>query len=306
MSKDFVVSEVIENVPIADNTFRMRLVCPDLASEFQPGQFVMIRISGVKDPLLGRPLAVYNIWSDDQKTPAGVDVVYVAVGKGTRLFSDMRPGQSMEIWGPLGNGFPAPVDIDHLILLSGGVGQTPMLTVAQEALGLAVFSNRKAKPPKRVSFCYGARSKNAFAGLNDFADLQARAAVPFDIYLTTDDGSLVPDFNCRQGFAVNPMEDIFLQKGSGDHSSAGNTAGNASENRRMVYACGPRPMLIAAQELLAKYSIPGKVSLESPMACGLGICFSCVAKILSPDGSWDYKRTCKEGPVFDADKVLWD
>ena len=293
MSKDFVVSEIVENVPVAVNAYRLRLACPNLAAAFQPGQFVMIRIAGVKDPLLGRPLAVYNIWRNEQGAPAGVDVIYVAVGKGTQLFSEMRPGQSMEIWGPLGNGFPAVQDVDHLILLSGGVGQTPMFTVAQEALGLVQFANRKPQPPKRVSLCYGARDKDTFAGLSDFADLKARSAIPFDIYLTTDDGSLVPGFRYRKGFAVNPMEELFQ-------------SGAENQEKAMVFACGPRPMLIAAQKLFNQYKIPGKVSLESPMACGLGICFSCVAKILSPEGTWDYKRTCKEGPVFDADKVVWD
>ena len=62
-----------------------------------------------------------------------------------------------------------------------------------------------------------------------------------------------------------------------------------------VCACGPRPMLIAAQKLMNQYSVRGQMSLETPMACGLGICFTCVAKIQDDSGAWDYKRTCKEG-----------
>ncbi len=72
-----------------------------------------------------------------------------------------------------------------------------------------------------------------------------------------------------------------------------------------VACCGPGPMMAAVAKWAADRQTGCDVSLEEPMACGIGICFTCVAKIRQPDGSWDYRRTCIEGPIFDARDVLW-
>ena len=72
-----------------------------------------------------------------------------------------------------------------------------------------------------------------------------------------------------------------------------------------VVCCGPEPMMAAMARIAADRKVPCEVSLETPMACGIGICFSCVAKIRQDDGSWDYRRTCLEGPVFPAAKVVF-
>ena len=72
-----------------------------------------------------------------------------------------------------------------------------------------------------------------------------------------------------------------------------------------VVCCGPEPMMEAVAEVASAHSTPCDVSLETPMACGIGICFSCVVKTIQDDGSWDYKRTCVEGPVFDAKRIVW-
>ena len=71
-----------------------------------------------------------------------------------------------------------------------------------------------------------------------------------------------------------------------------------------VVGCGPEPMLHALAGLAARWQVPCDVSLETPMACGVGICFSCVTKVKTPDG-WDYKRVCIDGPVFDAAGLDW-
>ena len=61
----------------------------------------------------------------------------------------------------------------------------------------------------------------------------------------------------------------------------------------------------AVAEIAETTTVPCEVSLETPMACGVGICFTCVAKVRLPGGGWDYKRTCVEGPVFDAAAIEW-
>ena len=279
MAKSFIVTTVVENELVAQNTYRMRIACPELASTFRPGQFCMIRKPGANDPLLGRPFAIYDLWQDESETIAGVDVMYLVVGKATTGFAELLPGQPIEIWGPLGNGFSLDSSIKHLIMLAGGIGQTPFLTLAKEVLRYGC----NAVP--KITLCYGARSKDAFAGLDDFKKLG------IDLALTTVDGTAPDGFACRQGFATDPMKEIFESEPA---------------EGLFVCACGPRPMLIAAQKLMNQYSVRGQMSLETPMACGLGICFTCVAKIQDDSGAWDYKRTCKEGPVFDAKRILWD
>lgn len=280
MAKSFIVTTVVENELVAQNTYRMRIACPELTQTFRPGQFCMIRKPGVNDPLLGRPFAIYDLWQDE--SGAGVDVMYLVVGKATAGFAELLPGQPIEIWGPLGNGFSLDSSVKHLIMLAGGIGQTPFLTLAKEALGKTGCG---CYTSPKITLCYGARSKDAFAGLDDFKKLG------IDLALTTVDGTAPDSFDCRQGFATDPMKAIFESEPA---------------DGLFVCACGPRPMLIAAQKLMNQYNVRGQMSLETPMACGLGICFTCVAKIQDDSGAWDYKRTCKEGPVFDASRILWD
>src|SRR5438445_7803358 len=99
-------ARVTEHIPLADRTFRIRLACPELARAIRPGQFLMLRLPETTDPLLGRPFALYDTVLDAQGQAAALDVVYLVVGKLTGLLAHLRPGDRVEAWGPLGNGFP--------------------------------------------------------------------------------------------------------------------------------------------------------------------------------------------------------
>ena len=127
--------ELQENVRVAEDTFRVRFACEEIARRILPGQFLMLRLAGVNDPLLGRPLAMYDVVLDADARPCALDVVYLAVGKMTRRLTTLKPGSLLEVWGPLGNGFPA-TEAEHLIMVAGGIGQTPFLAMARESLGL--------------------------------------------------------------------------------------------------------------------------------------------------------------------------
>lgn len=265
---------VVENVPLARDTYRVRLASPEIAARIVPGQFVMLRLAGSCDPLLARPFALYDIFTDGAGRPQGIDVVYLAVGKMTRALAAVQPGQSLEIWGPLGNGF-APLAAEHLVMIAGGIGQTPFMALAREALGLARYGRpaREAAIVPRVTLCYGARSAEYLAGVDDFRRLG------IDVRLATDDGSAG-----HHGFVTEPARDTLSSQPRGTR----------------VACCGPEPMMKAVGELCGALDVPCQVSLETPMACGLGICFSCVARVRDGHGGWDYRRTCVEGPVFDA------
>ena len=104
---------------------------PALARSIRPGQFLMLRTPGTSDPLLGRPFALYDTVLDSAGNPVAVDVVYLVIGKMTARLARCGPDQELEVWGPLGNGFP-PLATEHLIMVAGGIGQTPFLALGQE------------------------------------------------------------------------------------------------------------------------------------------------------------------------------
>jgi len=262
---------------IARGTFLIRLDAPPLAAVIRPGQFLMLRLPGSTDPLLGRPFALYDTVLDAGGNPVAIDVVYLVVGKVTGLLAKVRPGDSVDVWGPLGNGFPDLTNVEHVGLVAGGIGQTPFLAYIRELLGTRGYSGRPAsRQCRQVSLFYGVRTAELLAGVDDF-----RAAGAL-VHLASDDGTA--GFH---GF-VTDLVDKHLGPGGPVHLSG----------------CGPEPMLHALAELAQRRGLPCEVSLETPMACGLGICFSCVTKVRTADG-WDYRRVCVDGPVFDAAKVCW-
>ncbi len=275
----FVSCRVVENVQLAQSTFRVRLECPEIAARIVPGQFVMLRLAGRNDPLLGRPLALYDTVLDDAGQPRGIDVVYLVVGRMTGQLAAARPGDRLEAWGPLGNGF-APRDCERLLMVAGGIGQTPFLAVAREALGQRRYGGRPRREARvgKVSLCYGARSAAYLAGVEDFR------ALGVDVQISTDDGSVG-----RAGFVTGLVEALLA----------------AAEQGTEIVCCGPEPMMAAVARLAGGRGVPCRVSLETPMACGIGICFSCVARVRDGAEGWDYRRTCVEGPVFDAEALCW-
>lgn len=271
-------SPIVENVRLADDTFRLRVPCPNLAERIVPGQFVMVRIARRHDPLLARPLALYDIYHEHGRA-AGIDVVYLVKGRMTTQLQRCRVGEEIEIWGPLGNGF-SPAPVEHLIMVAGGIGQTPFLALGAEFLGRKTFGSptRSVVPSQRVTLCYGARRASMLAGLDDFRQHG------FDLRIATDDGSYG-----HHGLVTDLLRQVLRE---------------SSSDRRIV-CCGPEPMMAAVSAVAREFQTGCQVSLETPMACGIGICFTCVARIRDAAGNWDYKRTCVEGPIFDAEKVEW-
>jgi dihydroorotate dehydrogenase electron transfer subunit len=266
---------VHSNERVAENTFRLRFVAPELVPHIQPGQFLMLRLANTDDPLLGRPLAVYRA----DATSGLIEVVYLIVGKMTERLARLPAGTPLQVWGPLGNGFALP-ECDHLLMVAGGIGQTPFYMVAEETLGLRKFAGHNGRT-KKASLLFGTRNKNRLACLDEFR------ALGVDVHVVTEDGS-----EGTQGFVTELIAPAMCQ---------------AAMPRVVIACCGPHPMLHAAFRTAQTLGrLPCYVSLESPMACGLGICFSCVVKYRDEHGEPDYVRTCVEGPVFDAYRLVWD
>ncbi|MFM9962894.1 MAG: dihydroorotate dehydrogenase electron transfer subunit [Planctomycetaceae bacterium] len=280
-------ARVVEQELMARNTFRLRLHCPEIARRIVPGQFFMVRPARGSDPLLGRPFALFDTYDDEQGQPVGFEFGYVTVGKLTGLMPSWKVGDEVSVWGPLGNGFPiVPEETKHLMCVAGGIGQTPFLAVARELLTSrrygsptrAAGSGAPRRAPLKVSLCYGARSADYLAGLDQFT------IEGLDVRLATDDGS-----RGHHGFVTELLKQSLASDCPPD----------------LIYCCGPEPMMHAVQKIAVAANVSCWLSLETPMACGIGICFSCVAKIQQDDGEWDYRRTCLEGPVFPASKVVF-
>lgn len=266
---------IVENVPIARDTYRIRLADAAIAGSIRPGQFVMVRpVAGEEnDPLLGRPLALYDLAKDASGTPAAFDLVYLVIGRGTAALARCQPGESLPVWGPLGNGFgPAPGG--PVVFVAGGIGQTPFLALGREWLN--PHPDGRACPSATI--LYGVRTAALLAGVEDFR----AAGIPVE--LATDDGSAG-----HHGF-VTELLARRLDRG---------------EIPARIVACGPPAMLAAVARIAEQHGVDCEVSLENHMACGFGACFSCVAPIHQPDGTVDLKRVCVEGPVFSARSVAW-
>src|SRR5262245_57637999 len=162
-------ARTIENIPLAERTFRARLDCPEIAAAIRPGQFVMLRLPGRDDPLLGRPFALYDTVLDAAGTAIGLDIVYLVVGKMTGLLSQVQAGEPVEVWGPLGNGFPDFAGEEHVICVAGGIGQTPFLAYARELLGGRGYGgDAPRRRVQRVTLYYGVRTANLAAGVDEF------------------------------------------------------------------------------------------------------------------------------------------
>ena len=205
-----------------------------------------------------------------------MDVVYLVVGKMTGLLAEVCAGERVEVWGPLGNGFPDLDGRKHVGLVAGGIGQTPFLAHVRELLGARGYGGRPARRmAERV-----------------YSLLRSAHRRP---------GGRRRGLSRRRGGSASGQRRRQPRLPRLRHA----IAGTALRHWINLVGCGPEPMLHALAGLAAQRGTPCHVSLETPMACGVGVCFSCVTRVKTADG-WDYRRVCVDGPVFDAAGLAWD
>lgn len=271
---------VVSTEQLAQDTWVTRLDCPPIARSICPGQFFMIRPSSGSDPLLGRPFALFDVY-DGPNGPQEIDFGYTVVGKLTQLMTAWKTGDTVEVWGPLGNGFPEPTG-NHLMCVAGGIGQTPFAAVLREATGQRTYGSpprELVKRPQKLTMCYGVRSADYLAGVDRFQ------MDGVELRLATDDGT-----QAHHGYVTELLA----------------TALTSSDPPDQVYCCGPEPMMHRVGQMCLDSGVDCWLSLETPMACGFGACFSCVTRVRIGPDEWDYRRTCVEGPVFPARQLVWD
>jgi len=277
-------AQVVGLTTLCDENYRLRLSCAELAQQILPGQFFMLRKPDCSDPLLGRPFALYDTVQDETGQTIGVDVGFHVVGKMTGIMEELTPGDTLELWGPLGNGFPT-VQADHLIQVAGGIGYTPFVATSREVLMQKKYGteiNRQRIQAGKASLIYGVREKRFCADMSDLSDIKG-----LDIQLCTEDGTAG-----HHGLVTDLLLAILTE--------------NSGESK-IVFTCGPIRMMQAVALLCANHNTECWVSLETPMACGFGACFSCVVPTKqAEDDEWDYRRSCLEGPVFPGRDILWE
>lgn len=262
-------AKLIKIVEVAPKYYKIVLSCPHIAQSAQPGQFIEIKVAETFEPMLRRPFSIHYVRHKGAKAEGHkLEILFEAVGKGSKILSRKKAGEVLDIIGPLGNGFTYRASGQNVtglpMLVAGGMGVAPLVFLAGQMAG---------RPPVVL---LGARTKNQILCEEEFKRLGCAVEV------ATDDGS--------KGFKGRVTDLLgHLLKAQGQRLKV------------RIYACGPRPMLKAIAKISQQYNIPAQISLEEHMACGIGACLGCV--INTKEG---YKRVCKEGPVFDADKIIWD
>jgi dihydroorotate dehydrogenase electron transfer subunit len=267
-----VDAHVIANTRLSDDYSVVALEAPEVASLAEPGQFVMIKPSAGVDPLLRRPFSIFEILRDASGAPTGITLLNKRIGIGTALLYEATPGSRLGCLGPLGRPFEPVTPPSEAWMIAGGVGLAPFVTLS-EALQVR---------GTRTRLFYGARRSTDLTHVDLFERLGVEPV------LATEDGS-----RGTRGFVTAALE------------AALRTTPRTQEVR--LYACGPTPMMRAVAQLAAAHSRRCDVSLEQVMGCGLGGCYSCVVLTRTVGGGAPhFVRSCLDGPVFDATRILWD
>ena len=266
-----IEAAVISNTRLSSDYSVLALAAPEIAGLARPGQFVMLKPSATADPLLRRPFSIFEILRSANGLPTGISILNKRIGVGTRLFYDAEPESRLACLGPLGQPFEPVEPPTKAWMVAGGVGLAPFLT-----LGEALVARGTA-----TTLFYGARRASELYYVATFERLGVRTVV------STEDGS-----RGAKGFITIPLSAAFGALAPGE--------------RVKLYVCGPTPMMRAVAAIAEYHGQPCDVSLEQVMGCGLGGCYSCVVLTRQPGAPPHFVRSCLDGPVFDADRVVWE
>ena len=246
---------------------QMTLVAPGIAERTRPGHFLAVQVGGPESSmLLRRAFALYDV-KERGLYGGTVEFVFSVHGRGTAWLAERRPQDKLDVVGPLGKPFRLPKEPATATLVGGGYGSAPLLPLA------AALRARGGK----VHTVLGAGGKDRL-----FGQLEAKRASS-SLTVTTDDGSAG-----ERGRVTDVLPALLERTGT-----------------QVVYACGPMAMLRAVAELADERGLPSQVAVEESMACGIGVCMTCVLPVVGDDGLTRMVRSCVEGPVFLGDRVRW-
>jgi len=237
----------------------------ELAGRCQPGHFLEVAVEA-PGTLLRRPLSVARA----EPAAGGMGTVELVIGPdgpGSTWLAQVPVGATLDIVGPLGRPFPLPARPASCLLVGGGYGAAPLHFLTEVLVPVG----------HRVDLIVGASNEETL--LNS---LEAKR-LAHSLVMTTDDGSAG-----QRGRVTDAMEDVVTRS-----------------NTDVIYACGPNAMLAAVSAVAVRLGVPVRVSLEERMACGLGVCFTCVIPVRDREGEVQMRRSCIDGPVMDGSRVDW-
>ncbi len=240
----------------------------EITESARPGNFVAIAVGGeASSMVLRRAFAIYR--SSEKGVNGGlIELVVAAHGQGSKWLTGLPIHSKVDMVGPLGTSFGIPTEPVRALLVGGGYGSAPLFGLAE------LLKNRGC----RVDMVLGASTASKI-----YAPLEGKRAVS-SLTLTTDDGS-----TGIQGVITSVLPSIIEE--------------NKSE---IIYSCGPMAMLAAITKVSDKYDLIHQCAVEEAMACGIGVCMTCVIPVKDSDGAPRMLRSCIDGPVMDGSRVIWE
>jgi len=280
-----VGAELIEAREILPGQWLQTYHAPALATGSRAGQFVHVRTGDLSGFVLRRP---FSINTADVATGT-ISIHFRTIGRGTEWFTHLRPGDTIDMLGPLGRPFEVDPRSQHLLLIAGGLGMAGVRSLADEAI----------RDGRQVTLLFGAASAR---------DVYPTSLLPDEVeyVIATDDGSvghhgyvtdLIPAYEAwaDQAFACGP--EPMLQALARLAATRSNRMGVAKLGRKRGGG-----KAIPAGSPNARRRAFLQVSMEQRMGCAVGACLGCV--VMATSGI--PQRVCREGPVFASDEIDWE
>jgi dihydroorotate dehydrogenase electron transfer subunit len=297
----------VDGFPATDPGQFVQLSCRDLSTDFnptcefdwEPGKAVPDCGAEFAAPLamLRRPFSLAG--RRDAGGETELDIIHRVVGVGTQWLSELKPGDSAFLLGPLGNQFVLPAEDQTALLVGGGVGIPPMLYLAECLVGRKAIAFSGALSRDLLPFTIAEDGPSPTAdGVEPLLNIAEFARQGIASIITTDDGS----YGYR-GFVTQALE--------GYLDSVGVSEPPAS--RPIIYTCGPEPMMKRVADIAQRRGLECQIAVERAMACGMGTCQSCCIRVKKSDPNlpplvgkdWAYRLACTDGPVFKGADLLW-
>lgn len=239
----------------------------DLANVCKPGNFVAINVGGSSSSMVLRRAFAISRVSISSTFGGTMELIVAPHGQGSKWLCAQGEGVVLDIVAPLGTSFGIPTEAVPVLLVGGGYGSAPLF-------GLAEVLNARGC---RVDMLLGASTASKI-----YAPMEGKRAVN-SMRIYTEDGSMG-----QAGRVTDPIPEIIKDL-----------------NIAVVYSCGPMPMLSAITKITDEFSVVHQCAVEEVMACGIGVCMTCVLPVENEDGTVSMLRSCIDGPVMDGSKVQW-
>jgi len=240
----------------------------ELAESCKPGNFVAISVGGDSSRMILRRAFAISRVSSSTTFGGTMELIVAPGGQGSKWLCAQGEGAMLDIVAPLGTAFGIPTEPVPVLLVGGGYGSAPLF-------GLAETLNSRGC---RVDMILGASTASKI-----YAPMEGKRAVN-SMRIFTEDGSMG-----QQGRVTDPIPELIKDL-----------------DIAVIYSCGPMAMLSAITRITDQCDVVHQCAVEESMACGIGVCMTCVIPVKNDTGEISMLRSCIDGPVMDGSKVQWD